>query len=87
MVAKTAATALTIGCRFGGGVFSPCLFDAEGPCANAVKDAQRTKTSPETRRTLSILWGPADFAEEVDGACRWYRELLERAGAETQGVD
>src|SRR3954471_9668633 len=23
-----------------------CLFDAEGPCANAVKDAQRTKTSP-----------------------------------------
>ena len=22
-----------------------CLFDAEGPCGNAVKDAQRTKTS------------------------------------------
>ena len=35
-----------------------CLFDAEGPCANAVKDAQRTKTSPATRRTLTVLWGP-----------------------------
>src|SRR5262249_51537576 len=30
-----------------------CLFDAEGPCANAVKDAQRTKTRTETRQTLS----------------------------------
>jgi DNA/RNA-binding domain of Phe-tRNA-synthetase-like protein len=34
-----------------------CLFDAEGPCANAVKDAQRTKTNEGTRRTLSIIWG------------------------------
>ncbi|HZY87899.1 MAG TPA: phenylalanine--tRNA ligase beta subunit-related protein, partial [Gemmataceae bacterium] len=25
-----------------------CLFDADGPCANAVKDAQRTKTTAET---------------------------------------
>src|SRR5262249_5377717 len=24
-----------------------CLFDAEGPCANAIKDAQRTKTTPQ----------------------------------------
>src|SRR5262249_9245692 len=31
-----------------------CLFDAEGPCGNAVKDAQRTKTSAATRRTLSL---------------------------------
>ncbi|HEX4459072.1 MAG TPA: hypothetical protein VIA18_13940, partial [Polyangia bacterium] len=35
----------------------PCLYDIVGPCANAVKDAQRTKTSPTTRRTLSIIWG------------------------------
>src|SRR5690349_5143150 len=34
-----------------------CLFDAEGPCGNAVKDAQRTKTGPDTRRTLSVVWG------------------------------
>src|SRR5262245_60294678 len=30
-----------------------CLFDQEGPCGNAVKDAQRTKTAAETTRTLS----------------------------------
>ena len=34
-----------------------CLFDTEGPCGNAVKDAQRTKTTAETRRTLSLIWG------------------------------
>ena len=34
-----------------------CLWDADGPCANAVRDAQRTKTSGETTRTLSVLWG------------------------------
>src|SRR5436190_299382 len=28
-----------------------CLCDADGPCANAVKDAQRTKTHPGTMRT------------------------------------
>ena len=33
------------------------LCDAEGPCANAVKDAQRTKTHDGTSQTLSILWG------------------------------
>jgi DNA/RNA-binding domain of Phe-tRNA-synthetase-like protein len=58
-----------------------CLFDAEGPCANAVKDAQRTKTHDGTRRTLSILWGAKSLATQVDTATRWYRELLERAGA------
>src|SRR5437899_3889841 len=30
-----------------------CLHDADGPCANAVKDAQGTKTYDGTRRTLS----------------------------------
>src|SRR5947208_10843897 len=33
-----------------------CLFDAEGPCANAVKDAQRTTPHDQTRRTLSLIW-------------------------------
>jgi len=64
-----------------------CLFDAEGPCANAVKDAQRTKTSDGTRRTLSVLWGTHACAEQTDAAGRWYRELLERAGAETEPVE
>src|SRR5262249_20692660 len=35
----------------------PCLCDADGPCANAVKDAQRTKTHAGTARTLSVIWG------------------------------
>ncbi|MCP3914546.1 MAG: hypothetical protein GY711_03195 [bacterium] len=60
-----------------------CLFDADGPCANGVKDAQRTKTSDETRRTLSIVWGHVDHAPNVERAAKWYREALERAGATT----
>ena len=60
-----------------------CLLDADGPCANAVKDAQRTKTRDETRRTLSILWGPRSHAGEVERALAWYRELAERAGLAT----
>ncbi len=63
-----------------------CLFDAEGPCANAVKDSQRTKTSAGTTATLSVLWGPLDFRQEVEAATAWYRELLEGLGALTERV-
>ena len=62
------------------------LFDAAGPCANAVKDAQRTKTHPGTLRTLSVLWGVAGHEAQVERAAAWYRELLERAGAATATV-
>ncbi|SEM33562.1 B3/B4 domain-containing protein (DNA/RNA-binding domain of Phe-tRNA-synthetase) [Stigmatella aurantiaca] len=58
-----------------------CLFDAEGPCSNAVKDAQRTKTSPDTRRTLTVLWGAKALGDRTERAFTWYRELLERLGA------
>nr|WP_217911146.1 phenylalanine--tRNA ligase beta subunit-related protein [Myxococcus sp. AM011] len=58
-----------------------CLFDAEGPCANAVKDAQRTKTNADTRRTLTLLWGAKSLGDRTARAFAWYRELLERAGA------
>ncbi|MFO0964801.1 MAG: phenylalanine--tRNA ligase beta subunit-related protein [Gemmataceae bacterium] len=61
-----------------------CLFDAEGPCANAVKDAQRTKTTPETTRTLSLVWGTNALEGRAAQATRWYRELLEKAGARTK---
>ena len=63
-----------------------CLFDADGPCASAVKDAQRTKTGPETRRTLSLIWGTTALAGRAARAETWYRELLERQGAATQGM-
>jgi DNA/RNA-binding domain of Phe-tRNA-synthetase-like protein len=63
-----------------------CLFDAEGPCANAVKDAQRTKTTAETRSTLSLIWGTNALPGRAQDAERWYRQLLEDAGATTEGV-
>ena len=59
------------------------LFDADGPCANAVKDAQRTKTHMGTRATLSVVWGVVGHEAQVERAVAWYRELLERAGAAT----
>ena len=55
-----------------------CLFDGEGPCANAVKDAQRTKTGPETRRTLSLVWGTVALPGRAEQTAAWYRQLLER---------
>lgn len=64
-----------------------CLYDAEGPCANAVRDAQRTKTHAGTRATLSVVWGCAGFEERLRDTERWYRELLERSGATTRGVE
>lgn len=64
-----------------------CLFDADGPCANAVKDSQRTKTHGGTRRTLSLLWGSAAASASVQSAVRWYRTLLEEAGANTADVN
>jgi DNA/RNA-binding domain of Phe-tRNA-synthetase-like protein len=63
-----------------------CLFDAEGPCANAVRDAQRTKTSDETCATLSVVWGCVGFETRLEQAQRWYRALLESAGATTHDV-
>jgi DNA/RNA-binding domain of Phe-tRNA-synthetase-like protein len=60
-----------------------CLFDAEGPCGNAVKDSQRTKTDASTLRTLSLMWGCVGFEERLERATGWYRELLEGAGATT----
>ena len=63
-----------------------CLFDAEGPCANAVRDSQRTKTQAETRATLSVIWGCAGFEERLTAAERWYRELLHDAGTSTESV-
>ncbi len=60
-----------------------CLFDADGPCANAVKDAQRTKTSPGTRRTLSVVWGTRALAARTEKTVDWYRGILRAAGAST----
>ena len=58
----------------------PCLIDAEGPCANAVKDAQRSKTDAATRRTLCLVWGAVELAGRTARAVEHYRALLARAG-------
>jgi DNA/RNA-binding domain of Phe-tRNA-synthetase-like protein len=61
-----------------------CLHDAEGPCANPVKDAQRTKTSGATTRTLSVIWGVRELEPRVERTLAFYRRVLERAGATTE---
>ena len=63
-----------------------CLFDAEGPCGNPVKDAQRIKTREQTIQTLTVVWGVAGFEDQRDAAVTWYRELLEESGGETAEV-
>ena len=63
-----------------------CLFDQHGPCANGIKDSQRTKTHDDTVRTLSIVWGARELAAHTDRTIDWYRELCQRLGATTSAV-
>lgn len=58
-----------------------CLFDADGACANAVKDSQRTKTTPDTNSVLVVVWGTKDVPGRAARASEWYRELLKPFGA------
>lgn len=63
-----------------------CLCDAEGPCGNAVKDAQRTKTDSATTQTLTVIWGTNQLPHRAEQAESWYRELLHQLGASTMDV-
>ncbi|MDZ4774135.1 MAG: hypothetical protein SGI72_13480 [Planctomycetota bacterium] len=63
-----------------------CLCDADGPCGNAVKDAQRTKTNGSTKRTLSVVWGTRALPGRALETARWYRSLLAEC-ATTSDVD
>jgi DNA/RNA-binding domain of Phe-tRNA-synthetase-like protein len=63
-----------------------CLYDANGPCANAVRDAQRTKTNADTRSTLSVIWGCVGFEGRLAETERWYRTLLRQLGATTESA-
>lgn len=58
-----------------------CLWDAEGPCANPVKDSQRTKTHDGTRRTVSVIWGTTALPGHAAAAAAWYGALLQDLGA------
>ena len=63
-----------------------CLNDAAGPCANAVKDAQRTKTHSGTTETLSVVWGTLALPGRAAATARWYRALVVELGARTEDV-
>ncbi len=63
-----------------------CLFDADGPCGNAVKDAQRTKTDAETQRTLTLIWGTMELPGHAANAEAWYRDLLQQVSATTESA-
>jgi len=56
-----------------------CLYDIHGPCANAIKDAQRTKTSDATQSTLTIIWSSRELATQTAQALRLYHSLLASA--------
>ncbi len=67
-----------------GGLLS--LHDADGPCANAVKDAQRTKTTPETTAVLAVVWGAlAPDPNHATAAAVWLRSVFARLGAAVEG--
>lgn len=63
-----------------------CLEDVAGPCGNAVKDAQRTKTDAATRETLTVIWGVNTLGNRAQEAETWYRTLLHQIGAVTADV-
>lgn len=65
-----------------------CLCDEQGPCANAVKDAQRTKTRPETTRVLAVVWG-CDHGQpgRTQRAADLLAAALQAAGALVERVD
>ncbi len=62
------------------------LGDAEGPCAGPVKDSQRSKTAPETTRTLSVVWSSVALPGRAEQTATWYRALLHALGATTTSV-
>lgn len=64
-----------------------CLADSQGPCANAVKDSQRTKTSPETRRCLIQVWGTRELPEATNLLIEQISETGERLGGRLKGVE
>lgn len=63
-----------------------CLYDAIGPCGNAVKDAQRTKTQGDTQHTLSVIWGAAGHEARLERTMAWYETILADLGAATERV-
>lgn len=53
-----------------------CVFDQLGPCANAVKDSQRTKTHDQTQSTTTVIWGTRQQPDYTRRVAEWYIQLL-----------
>ena len=64
-----------------------CLADSQGPCANAVKDSQRTKTSPDTRRCLIQIWGTLELPDATNLLVEQISGIGERLGGRLEGVE
>jgi DNA/RNA-binding domain of Phe-tRNA-synthetase-like protein len=62
------------------------LADDAGPCANAVKDSQRTKTHGGTRRVAAVCWAHVEDRELGRDVSRWYADALARLGAAISGT-
>ena len=61
-----------------------CLSDAEGPCANAVKDSQRTKTHQHTTEVVYLIWGTAALEGYTMKTMAWLTSLLVASQASVQ---
>lgn len=59
-----------------------CLQDTDGPCASPVKDSHRTKTTEETTKVLTIIWGTNALKERIEATHEWYLDLLTEVDAE-----
>jgi len=58
-----------------------CLGDSIGPCANAVKDSQRTKTHDGTTFCLYLIWGTSGLPGLAARVADWAERLLLEEGA------
>jgi DNA/RNA-binding domain of Phe-tRNA-synthetase-like protein len=56
----------------------PCLYDQRGPCANPVKDAQRTKLSGQSRHVLLIMWSEISLEDYTFGVWKCFESFLEK---------
>ena len=66
------------------------LADALGACANAVKDAHRTKTHAGTRRVWTLVWGSRALTSQGQptsvALATWMASLIAASGATVSAV-
>jgi DNA/RNA-binding domain of Phe-tRNA-synthetase-like protein len=63
------------------------LSDALGPCANPVKDAQRTKTHAQTRNALYLVWGTRTLPQRTSETATWCRGLLASCNVACEDIE